>query len=291
MKNIPAALTGGAMTLARCWRIRRADGVVLGFTDHDQDLIYDGVTHAAIPGFEASAMEAELGFAIAGGEASGVLASPGLMESDIVNGRYDGARVEIDLVDWTALDQRVRLEAGVIGEIRRAGSGFAAEIRSLAHRLDEERGRLFRASCAADLGDAACGISLEVSKFRFDGVVKETDGRLVIVLDGAFRTDAFNGGTVQFTNGANQGATFEIRLQTARNAGAAFTLWQPTGAVIAVGDTVTLRVGCDKRLATCRDVFQNTLNFRGFPHMPGNDFVVASVADGEAGMDGGSFFR
>ena len=63
------------------------------------------------------------------------------------------------------------------------------------------------------------------------------------------------------------------------------------GALIIPGDGVTLRAGCDKAFSTCRDRFANTINFRGFPHMPDNDFVILTVSDGTPGMDGGSFFR
>ena len=49
MREIPsslqAALDTGATTLARCWRVARPDGVVLGFTDHDLPLDFDGVVH------------------------------------------------------------------------------------------------------------------------------------------------------------------------------------------------------------------------------------------------------
>ncbi len=50
---------------------------------------------------------------------------------------------------------------------------------------------------------------------------------------------------------------------------------------------ITVEVGCDKRFETCRDRFANTLNFRGFPHIPGNDFVVSFTRQGEARQDGG----
>lgn len=33
-------------------------------------------------------------------------------------------------------------------------------------------------------------------------------------------------------------------------------------------------LGCDRQLGTCRGRFGNVLNFRGFPHIPGNDFVL-----------------
>ncbi|MEQ9315142.1 MAG: DUF2163 domain-containing protein [Henriciella sp.] len=42
---------------------------------------------------------------------------------------------------------------------------------------------------------------------------------------------------------------------------------------------------CDKRFATCRGTFSNTENFRGFPHMPGPDAVLAGPA--ASGNDGG----
>ena len=63
------------------------------------------------------------------------------------------------------------------------------------------------------------------------------------------------------------------------------TLWQPMTRPILVGDAFTVSAGCDKRFATCRDRFGNIANFRGFPHMPGNDFALSS-ASGEGANDG-----
>lgn len=42
---------------------------------------------------------------------------------------------------------------------------------------------------------------------------------------------------------------------------------------------------CDHRFETCRDVFGNVENFRGFPHIPGTDFVLAGPA--ATGNEGG----
>ncbi len=291
MRSIPNTLSGGAMTLARCWRLTRADGIVMGFTDHDRDLAFDGVTYAAGTGLEAADMQAELGFAITGGEASGALSSPGITEADIANGRYDGAQVDLFLVDWTMPANRVVLESGAIGEIRRMGKAFAAEIRSLTYQLDEERGRLYRLGCSADLGDAQCQIPLDHAAWRYDGVVATTDGRLSVGLTGTFVSGFFALGRLTFTGGANSGVAVEIRAQALSATGIVLTLWQPMGLPIQPGDGISLRAGCDKSLAMCRDRFANTLNFRGFPHMPRNDFVIFTVSDGTPGMDGGSFFR
>jgi uncharacterized phage protein (TIGR02218 family) len=65
------------------------------------------------------------------------------------------------------------------------------------------------------------------------------------------------------------------------------SLWQAVPEPIASGDTLTVAAGCDKRFVTCRARFNNVINFRGFPQIPGNDFVIASP-DAGAGNDGGS---
>ena len=292
MRTVPDSMSGGAMTLARCWRVTRTDGVVMGFTDHDGDLVFDGVTHAAGTGLEAADMSAELGFAITGGEVAGALSAHGLTEADIAGGRYDGATVAIYLVDWSAPDKRVLLDSGAIGEIKRMGTAFVAEIRSLAYRLDEERGRLFRPACSADLGDGRCGVALGSSGFLLRGTVLATDGRsyLEATADG-FVDGWFTGGALTFVSGANAGFSVEVKAHGAMTGKAALTLWRMMGGAIAVGDGFTVTAGCDKSIGVCQSKFGNIANFRGFPHMPGNDFVVMSISDGQAGLDGGSFFR
>jgi len=45
--------------------------------------------------------------------------------------------------------------------------------------------------------------------------------------------------------------------------------------------------GCDKTAETCRAKFSNFLNFRGFPHIPGDDWVTAYPKNG-AVHDGSS---
>jgi uncharacterized phage protein (TIGR02218 family) len=292
MRNVPEGFSGAAMTLARCWRVTRSDGMVMGFTDHDRDLAFDGVVFQAGTGLEAADMEATLGFNVTGGDVAGALVSPSLTEAEIAGGRYDGARVDVWLVDWTAPEQRLLIDSGVVGEIRREGQRFVAEIRTLSHRLDERRGRSFRKSCSADLGDARCTVSLLTAAYRFSGTVTATDGRsyLVAVMSG-FLDGLFTGGKVTFSSGANKDLAIEVRTHAQTGTTGALTLWRPPGAMIAAGDAFVVTAGCDKQMATCRNVFNNLKNFRGFPHMPGNDFVVRAVSDGEANMDGGSFFR
>jgi uncharacterized phage protein (TIGR02218 family) len=279
-------LAGETTTLCRCWRLLRRDGVTLGFTDHDEDVGFSATIFAARTGLEAAEATAELGFAVSGGDVAGALISAGITEEDIEAGLYDDASVETWLVSWANPDERLLLDLHSIGEIKRADGAFVAELRGLMHRLDEEKGRLYRAACSADLGDAACGVSVT----PVPAVVSAGDGVLALTAPGlaGYAAGWFTGGSLNFTSGANAGFTVEIR---SHGAGGALELWQRAPQPIAPGDGFDVRPGCDKSFATCRNKFANSVNFRGFPHMPGNDFIVRLPRQGEPGLDGGSLFR
>ncbi|MGO4572800.1 DUF2163 domain-containing protein [Microvirga sp. 2TAF3] len=296
MRTIPSGLAAhladGATNLCHCWKLVRRDGTPFGFTDHDRDLSFGGIVYAARSGLEAAEATSELGFAVGGGEVSGALVSAGLTEDEISSGLYDDASVETWLVNWSNVSDRLLLDIGTIGEIRRADGGFVAEVRGLMHRFDEERGRLFRATCSADLGDAKCGVSLASSAYSDTGTVTRTDGALGIAASGIGFADGWcTGGQLSWTNGANKGVSVEVKVHRAIGGTDEFDLWQRAPQPIAVGDTFLVKAGCDKNHATCRDKFKNVLNFRGFPHMPGNDFIIRIPRQGEPGLDGGSFFK
>lgn len=296
MRNLPSALAahlaGEATTLCRCWSLTRRDGAVLGFTDHDRDLAFDGILFQARSGLEAAEATAELGFATGGGEVLGAFSASGLSEAELSRGLYDDARVSLWLVNWVDIGQRVLLETGFVGEVKRGDSNFSAEVRGLGKAFDEERGGLYAASCSADLGDARCGVSGAVA----DGVVATTDGRLAITTPGlAGHGDGyFSGGRLIFTSGANAGFASEVKSHRTADGAATFQLWQAAPAPILAGDAFTVTAGCDKSFATCRSKFGNGINFRGFPHLPGNDFIVGGVRPSDPGagpFDGGSLFR
>ena len=248
---------------------------------------------AARTGLEAAEATAELGFAVGGGEVSGALVSAGITEADLAAGRYDDATVETWLVNWAAPAERLLLDIVSIGEIRRADGSFVAELRGVMHRLDEERGRLYRATCSADLGDSRCRVDLTSANHRADGAVLRTDGALgfaTAALAG-YADGWFTGGKLTWLSGANAALSVEVKSHRAFGGEAEIDLWQRAPHAIAAGDAFRVTAGCDKRFATCGAKFANVENFRGFPHMPGNDFVLRFASQGEAGMDGGSLFQ
>jgi len=287
--SLAAHLQSGCTTLATCWRITRGDGAVLGFTDHDRTIVFDGIMHEPASGLDATEAVAHAGLQVGGLEVSGAFASDRITEADLESGLYDNARVEAWLVNWAEPDQRHLMRIGSIGEVKRAGASFAAEVRSLSHALDQPRGRIFRATCDADLGDERCTVDLASAEWSASASVVETDGflRLSASMPGDRPTGFFDAGAILFTSGGNAGRRSEV-LRHVRDAdGDHFELWQAMAEEIAPGDAFTASAGCDKRFSTCRDRFANIENFRGFPHMPGNDFAL-SYPTPDGANDGGS---
>ena len=288
--SLAAHLASGVTTLCTCWRIFRGDGIVLGFTDHDRKIVFGGVEHEPESGLDASAATSHAGLQVGGLDVTGAFSSEKISESDLEAGLFDNARVEAWLVNWAAPAERHLMRVGSIGEVKRAGRSFTAEIRSLSHALDQERGRIFRKTCDADLGDARCGLNLASADWSASATVLETDGyvRLRASVPGARPSGFFDQGFLTFTGGANDGRKSEVLRHTRDADGDHIELWQPMAASIEVGDAFTVSAGCDKRFSTCRDKFENIANFRGFPHMPGNDFALSYPAPGGVN-DGGSF--
>lgn len=296
MREIPqdlrARLDGGATTLARCWRIDRRDGVSLGFTDHDGDLVFDGVTFLAASGLEASQVEASTGLSVDSQSITGALRSAAITEEDLRRGRYAGATVTQWLVDWTDVALRVVIFHGSIGEISHSEHAFEAEVVGLLDRLDAPTGRAYLRSCDAALGDTRCGVDLTDPAFSASATVLETGSATRMLLSGlgGFSDGWFDHGTLTWTSGGNDGE--DAQVQTGRQVvgGYELDLWLEPGGPIAVGDTLTVRAGCDKRSPTCRAKFSNIMNFRGFPHLPGEDWIVSHPEEGGI-HDGGSLFR
>lgn len=51
------------------------------------------------------------------------------------------------------------------------------------------------------------------------------------------------------------------------------TLAEPMPYAISIGDVFSIAPGCDKTLETCRDVFDNIVNMRAEPYIPGIDQI------------------
>lgn len=281
MRNLPPSLAShlasGATTLCWCWRITRASGERLGFTDHDRDLVFDETVFEAASGFTATEIRESVGLAVDNLEVESALSSAHLSEAALSAGDFDAAAVEIYRVNWADPASRVLVRRGSLGEVRRTGTTFAAEVRGLAHFLGQPQGRIFQFSCDAELGDRRCGVALDAPAYRGAGSVASVEGdRFFSTADlQGFAVGWFTRGLLTFTSGANSGRAAEVKRHARLDAGTTLELWQAPGNAIAPGDAFVVTAGCDKQLSTCSGRFGNAANYGGFPHMPGNDFLAS----------------
>ncbi|MCB1508592.1 MAG: DUF2163 domain-containing protein [Hyphomicrobiaceae bacterium] len=281
-ESLDAHLKTGVTTLCRCVRLTRRDGAVFAFTDHDAVLTVDGTAFDPIDAMAASEWTAASGFAVGGLEVDGVLSDDTLSEEDLAAGLFDDARIELFLVNWQAPEEAFLEGAGTLGEVRRADSAFTAEVRGPLAALEKRKGRLFAQGCDADLGDARCGVDLSLASHRIEGtVVEKTGDHGLVVGPGLHARGLFNEGLLTVTSGARSGFSAPIRRQVPVIGGAWLDLWRALPQGLVEGDAVIVTAGCDKRFATCRDRFVNAQNFRGFPHMPGNDVALGYQAPGQ----------
>lgn len=285
-------LDGRATKMVHCWKVTRNDGTVQGFTDHDNDLTFGGVTYEAATGFTASQFSASMGLAVDNMEVEGALSSASINEDDLAAGHYDNAAVEVYWVNWSNVSQRHIINKGYIGEVKRHGVMFSAEMRGLSNALQQKIGRKYQRYCNAIVGDAQCGIDLNNAAYKGTGTVDSVSSNRAFTATGltGFSDDWFTAGVVNWSTGNNAGSSMEIKLHDYTSGVVTIELWQPMPFDIAVTDTFTITVGCKQDADTCNSKFSNIINFRGFNLIPGPDLLLFYPKQGDDNLNGGSLF-
>lgn len=288
VQDLHAHLATGLTRVCQCWSLRRTDGVTFGFTDHDCPLTFEGITFAADSGLSAKALSSSTGLSVNNSEAVGLLQSEVITEADIAAGRYDNAEVTNWLVQWDNVDARQIKFRGTIGDITRQNGSFEAELRGLTDALNQPQGRSYLKTGGSVVGDTHCGVDLNDPAYRVEATVAE------VVSDGVFRVGVggyaegwFSHGSALILDGSGVNLTGAIKLDRITGGLREIVLWEPLKAGLQPGDRVRLTAGCDGTASTCRDKFGNFADFRGFPHIPGDDWLM-SVPRASSDVDGGS---
>jgi uncharacterized phage protein (TIGR02218 family) len=261
-------LAGPVTSAAYGWRLERADGVAMGFTSHDRDIAIDGVLLRANPSMLPSSIVESIGLETDGLEVGGALTSLAIAGADLASGRWDAARLEIFLFDWSdpAAGKRI-MAAGELGAVSYSSNAFETELLGLTRQLDRPVVPQTSPSCRASFCDAACG--LNAMRFRQVRTVLSAESENIALVS-PVAADILSFGQLRWLGGANTGLTADI----VSNGTSVLTLARSPYFPVEAGATVELTEGCDKRLETCASRFANAINFRGEPHLPGNDLLT-----------------
>lgn len=281
---LQARLDSGAATLCSCWRIERRDGAVLAFTDHDAPVILGDVTCRPNSGFNTGAQEGQTGLAPGTVDIEGVLQDDAITAEAVNRGLFDKSIVERWLVDWQQPTLRHLVFRGTLGDIEWQGAAFRAEVHGIASALNRPLGRVFQPLCDAQLGDSRCGVDLLLPGRWASGRIEVVDGGQTAVsgLDG-FAAGWFTDGVIEWTGGSRAGGRDAVFAHIVRDG----VHWLATPEPGAQGDSFNVTAGCNRTLDHCAARFGNVLNFRGFPHMPGEDWALAPYPASGIVHDGG----
>lgn len=288
-QSVTDHLNSGTTTLATCWVIEREDGVKIGLTDHDKPLSFDGMEFSPDAGAGGRTIEKSGDLGTDNTEIITAFNSEAIDSQDLNSGRYDNAVIEIWRVNWREPKVRYLQKKGVLGEVEATGSSFMAELRGFTHYLDQTRGRVFGYECDAVLGDKRCNVDLTTFENLFVSIISQVNDSFLIGVSAStndYKNDHFTDGILKFKSGENAGLQFHIKTAQRSGDQIMVSLWRPLSKLPMVNDLVELVAGCDKRFETCRKKFSNGLNFQGYPHMPGNDFVTSFPISGDKN-DGG----
>lgn len=293
-RTIPAPLLahlqGKVLTTALLFTISRTDGVTLGLTTANVPLTYapTGQTYDPLDSAAASQLRQTATTGVDNVTVAGVLRSTEITDGDLLAGRYDGAGISIDLVNYQEhpLVSKTNMVTGTLGEVTFADGQYQAEFRSLSARLQQKMGNLTSATCRVRqlfdttncfVGGSSYYGDFIPANFRYNSVpVVSVPSQQTInfTAPGGTGTGSFDYGSCQFTTGANAGIFLEIKNSFLQGAAMQITFVSPWVFPVNVGDTAFLEQGCDRNFKTCVNKFKNGPNHQAEVYLPGNDRVL-----------------
>ncbi len=254
--------------LATFWRIHRRDGLTLGLTSHDRDLWFDGLLHRAAPGMLPSAIRRTADLSPDSAEVQGALTHDSIAGADLAAGRFDGAAVEIGVVDWENLDRSV-LYRGEIGGVSEQAGSFGAELRSAKAELEADVVPRTSPTCRAAFGGPGC--TLAIARFTHEAGLATVDlAENRASFSNAPPADRMRDGSLRWLDGPHAGLTMQVIAADETG----LVLDATLDPALLPGARALLREGCDHTLQTCHSRFGNAVNFRGEPFLPGNDLIA-----------------
>lgn len=261
-------------TVATFWRIYRKDGVALGFTTHDRDIWLEGVLHQSSPGMLPSSIRKSADLYADSAEVIGALSHEAIVPQDIQAGCYDDATIHIGLVDWESGEHHT-LYSGTLSTVTQEGCQFSAEL--LSHKALLWKDTVPRTSplCRSDF--CAPGCNLNPAKYMFEAtlIALNTNQNSIEISVPTPIAYPLEGGSIRWLEGPQYGSEMTMfGVEQLPDRVLSCRLNTPIHSDIAIGTKARVKAGCNHTIATCAGVFNNASNFRGEPHLPGNDMLT-----------------
>lgn len=277
--TLQARLNTGTTHLCHIFIITLKNGTIFRFTDLDHEFIYSGDTYRASDSIVMSAITTTANNGTQTTDCNIIFNDTGISELEVIRGQFDSAVIEFSIVDHERLDlPKIILLKGSLASFNVTNKKMGQfQVNGILTRGDMRIGEYYSSHCRADLGDARCKVDL--AGLTNTGFVHTVDSRsrLTVQIGGSPSNQYYAWGVISFTSGLNNGISVEVLNQFAVTPPYdQLNLALPMPYPVAVADTFTLTAGCDKTTATCISKFNNIVNNRSEPFVPGSDFIVDS---------------
>ncbi len=292
VKTISIALKAhmalGETSLVTCLRLSQVNvgspTITLGFTEHDKELIVDGLTFKPPAGTNPTDVVSSSDMAVDNVDVRGVLDDDAITADDVRAGRWDYATAELFMVNWADLTQgKLYQRYGDIGQISVGRGTVDSEVRGLMQRYSTSIGKLSQPGCRHALGDAGCQVDLSgeaggspsgspVISLTVSGTIDSVSSDGITLTDSARTEESgfFQYGVITILAGINAGLKMEVKAYVPGT----ITLQLPFPDALTAGVAYSMHAGCDLLHDTCRDRFDNIVNFDGEWALPGNDAMI-----------------
>lgn len=272
----------GTLTVGVFMQITAKDGDVLRVWNGTRNKIVGGNMYYAYP-LAPSRLQSSNGLNSDNMEITAIYS--GLFTAATLRAKkWQGARVEYQILNYKDFSMGyAERRIAFLGKSEIGRHSAKIELNSLSSRLNEEWGRTCNPECDVDeLGDSRCQVDLDGNtvggyKIRIDATVASVINRqqFSVTFDGDIKPaepvvtlapdEYYRRGTFRFTSGNNDGVSGLILTSE----GNGLTLYLPLFYNVQAGDTLELTTGCDRTITTCKVVFDNAINHRGFHMLPG----------------------
>lgn len=266
--DLEASLFAETTTLCHLLVVTRQDGEVVRLTDSDVDVTYGGDLYDASIGFTCSAVNVSVSSKAAGVTVDVAMTEHGVTEQDVRDRKYERATVELMVVDWASpANGALKLYRGHAGRIEITDRDHATiDVIPFTDQSGAIATDTYSQSCRVDLGDSKCTVNIELLKASFTVVSVASPVEFVVDTLAGKADDYFAFGQLIWDTGANSALPLDVR-STVLSTKTVKLFYPPLFDVVA-GDTGRIYAGCDKQAGTCKDKFNNILNFRGEPFPP-----------------------
>lgn len=274
-EKLIALLDANQFVMAELYTITTIQNDIYRYTNYDFDLIVaDELYHSDGPIISRDGITLSLGVEVDNLSVTIDVTDEETFESLRIvqafhNGQMDGARFKLERIFMDASTPTdtsagtIKLFEGRIIEPDFDRNTIHASVASDLDELNVQMPRnLYQPSCSNTLFDHACGLNRE--NYALETVIAAGSTASRILCDIHQPQGWFTQGVIEFLEGGNKGLKRTIRLHELD----VLLLTLPLLENPEVGQRIKVYPGCDKRLETCQNRFNNFSRFRGAPFIP-----------------------